>query len=71
VVLLAEVEENVPGVMVSVVAPVVVQLNVLEPPEVMVAGLAVKLLMDGRFGSLTVTVVVAVVVPVVLVAVSV
>lgn len=68
---LADVDAKVPGVMVSVVAPAVAQLNVLAPPVVILVGLALNELMDGRLGSFTVTVSVAVVVPVVLVAVRV
>jgi hypothetical protein len=68
----AELEVNVPGVMLRLVAPVVVQLSVLLEPAVMLAGLAVKELMTG-FPELavTVTVTVDVVEPELLVAVSV
>jgi hypothetical protein len=71
VVPLAEADVNVPGVMVMVAAPVVVQLKVLIPPNAMLAGLAVNEPIAGRFGWVTVTVVVAVADPVLLVAVSV
>jgi len=54
-----------------VVAPVVTQLSVLMPPRLIVAGLAVNELMVGRFGLFTFTVTVAVVEPVVFVAVKV
>jgi hypothetical protein len=57
--------------MLSVVAPEVVQLNVLMPPSGMLVGLAVKELIEGRVGCVTVTVRVAVAVPEVFVAVSV
>jgi hypothetical protein len=71
VVPLAEVEANVPGVMVSVAAPDVAQLSVLIPPKEMPVGLAVNELIVGRFGCVTVTVTVAVADPVLFVAVSV
>jgi hypothetical protein len=57
--------------MVSVVAPLVTQLNVLTPPSVTPVGLALNEVIVGKFGFVTVTVAVAVVVPVLLVAVSV
>jgi hypothetical protein len=57
--------------MVMVVAPVVTQLSVLMPPRLMLAGLAVNELIVGRLGSFTFTVTVAVVEPVVFVAVKV
>jgi hypothetical protein len=60
-----------PGLIESVVAPDVVQLNVLPPPSEIPVGVAVNELMTGRFGCVTVTVAVAVTVPEVLVAVSV
>jgi hypothetical protein len=47
---LAEVDERFPGAMSSVVAPDVVQLNVLIPPRVMLVGLAVNKLIVGRDG---------------------
>lgn len=70
---LADAEAKVPGVMVMAVAPDVFQLRVLMPPKVMPVGLALKELMEGRLGLVTVTVTVAVAVaePAVLVAVSV
>ena len=69
---LAAVEENVPGVMAMVVAPVVAQISALLDPAVMLAGLATKELMVGRLGGgIMVTVVAAVVEPTALVAVSV
>lgn len=52
-------------------APDVAQLSELMPPKVIPVGFAVKELMEGRFGSVTVTIVVAVADPAVLVAVSV
>jgi hypothetical protein len=67
----ADVDVNVPGVMAILVAPVVAQLRVLLEPEVILVGLAVKELMVGLLGALTVTLSVAVVEPVALVAVSV
>lgn len=69
--LLANVEVNVPGVMAIPVAPLVTQFSVLLEPEVMLAGLAVKELMVGLLAVFTVTVSVAVVEPVLFVAVSV
>jgi len=57
--------------MVSVVAPLVTQLRVLAPPSVIPVGLAVNELIVGRLGSFTVTITVAVVVPVLFVAVNV
>jgi hypothetical protein len=51
--------------------PVVVQLSVLTAPSAMVAGLAVKELIVGKLGSVTVTVADAVADPVLFVAVSV
>lgn len=69
--LLANVEVNVPGVMAMPVAPLVAQLSVLLEPEVMLAGLAVKELMVGLLAVFTVTVSVAVVEPVLFVAVNV
>ena len=39
---LAAAEVNVPGVIATLVAPVVVQLNVLPPPAVMLAGAALN-----------------------------
>ena len=68
---LAEVEVNVPGVMAMLVAPVVTQLSVLLAPDAMLAGLAVKDVIVGLLGAVTVTVAVAVTEPAALVAVSV
>jgi hypothetical protein len=68
---LADVEVNVPGVMASLLAPVVTQLSVLLEPEVMREGLAVKELISGLPPAFTVTVSVDVVEPAALVAVSV
>ena len=68
---LADVEVNVPGVMAMLVAPVVSQLSVLLDPEVILVGLAVKELIVGLLGAVTVRVSVDVVEPVALVAVSV
>jgi hypothetical protein len=53
---LANVEVNVPGVIAMLVAPLVVQLNVLVDPELMLVGLAVKELMVGLLAAFTVTV---------------
>ena len=62
---LADVEVNEPGVMARLVAPEVVQLNVLLEPEVTLVGLAVKEPMAGLLPplALTVTVTVAVTEP--------
>ena len=68
---LAEVEARLPGAMFSVVAPELVQLSVLMPPNVMLVGLAVNELMVGSVGCVTVTISVVVTEPVVFVAVSV
>ena len=68
---LADVEVNVPGVMAMLAAPVVAQLSMLLEPELMLTGLAVKELMVGFAGIVTVTAAVAVVDPAALVAVSV
>jgi len=57
--------------MFSVVAPELVQLSVLMPPNVMLVGLAVNELMVGSVGCVTVTISVVVTEPVVFVAVSV
>ena len=62
---------NVPGVMAIVVAPLVVQLNMLLEPELILVGLAVKELIVGALAVFTVTVSADVVEPVALVAVSV
>lgn len=58
---LADAEVKVPGVMAMLVAPVVVQPSVLDPPELMLAGLAVKALISGKLDACTVIVNVAVV----------
>jgi hypothetical protein len=71
VVPVANVEVKVPGVMAILAAPVVVQLSVLLAPEVILVGLAVKELMVGLLGVVTVTVAVDVTDPAALVAVSV
>jgi hypothetical protein len=71
---LADVDENVPGVIVMLVAPVVAQLSVLAPPGAIVEGLAVNEVIDGALGTfvpVTVTVAVAVAEPAAFVAVSV
>ena len=68
---LADVDVKVPGVMATLVAPVVVQLSVLLEPELILVGLAVNELMVGSLGVVTVTVAVDVVEPVAFVAVSV
>jgi hypothetical protein len=68
---LADVDVNVPGVMATLVAPVVTQLSVLLDPELILAGLAVKELTVGLLAAFTVTVSVAVAEPAALVAVSV
>jgi hypothetical protein len=67
----SDVDVNVPGVIATLVAPVVVQLSVLLEPEVIVVGLAVKTLMVGLLAVFTITVSSDVVDPAVLVAVSV
>ena len=68
---LAELDVNVPGVIAIVVAPDVDQLSVLLEPELIVVGLAVKELIVGALGVLTVTVTFKVAEPAVLVAVKV
>jgi hypothetical protein len=69
---LAEVEVNEPGVMLTLVAPLVAQLNVLLDPDVMLVGLAVNEEIVGLDGAgLTVTVTVLVAEPALSVAVSV
>ena len=45
--LLDPVTVPMPGVMLRLVAPVTLQLNVLEPPGAILAGLALKLVMTG------------------------
>ena len=68
---LADAEVKLPGVIEMLVAPDVDQLKVLLEPEAMLVGFAVKELIDGLLGALTVTVKFDVVEPVALVAVSV
>ena len=68
---LTDVDVKVPGVMATLVAPVVAQLNVLLEPEVILEGLAAKELIIGLPDVPTVTVSVDVAEPAVLVAVSV
>ncbi len=68
---LADAEVKEPGVMATLVAPVVDQLRVLLAPELIVAGLAVKELITGKLAAEMVTVAVAVTDPAVLVAVRV
>ena len=53
---LADVDVNVPGVMATLVAPVVVQLSVLLEPEVMFVGFAEKESIVGLFVPFMVTV---------------
>ena len=67
----AEVDVNVPGVMLILAAPTVTQLSVLMEPEVMPLGLAVKELISGLPAVFTVTVSVAVAEPAALLAVRV
>jgi hypothetical protein len=52
---LPEVDVKLPGVMAMLVAPVVDQLSVLLEPEEMLAGFAVKELIDGLLAAFTVT----------------
>ena len=68
---LGDVDVNVPGVMVILVAPLVDQLSVVLEPEMMLVGLAVKELIPGNLPGVTVTVCVDVTEPEELVAVSV
>ena len=69
---LDEVEVKLPGVIAMLVAPLVAQLSVLLEPVWMLAGLAVKELIVGLPGAaFTVTLAVAVTVPLALLAVSV
>lgn len=68
---LAEADVNDPGVMATLVAFTVVQLNWLLPPAVMLAGFAVNELITGSTDACTVTAVVAVTEPAAFVAVSV
>ena len=67
----ADEDVKVPGAMAMLVAPDVAQFSVLLEPEVILAGLAVKELMTGLLGEVTVTVAVDVAEPAPLVAVSV
>jgi hypothetical protein len=68
---LADVDVNEPGLMEMDVAPDVVQLRVLLEPASMLVGLAVKELIVGLVGAVTVTVTVEVVEPATSVAVRV
>jgi hypothetical protein len=68
---LAEAEVNVPGVIATLVAPVITQLRVLLEPEAMPVGLAVKEVIVGTPAAFTVTVAADVAEPEALVAVSV
>jgi hypothetical protein len=68
---LADVDVNVPGVMATLAAPLVAQLNTLLEPELILVGLAVKALIVGLLPVLIVTVCVEVTEPALLVAVSV
>jgi hypothetical protein len=69
---LADVEVKLPGVMLMLVAPLVIQLKVLLAPAVIVVGLAVKEETMGFVTTgFTVTATVAVVEPALLVAVNV
>jgi|SRR5271168_21513 len=68
---LAADDVNDPGVMATVVAPLVAQFSMLLEPGVMLAGLAVKELIVGLLTEVTVTVTVDVLDPDALVAVSV
>jgi hypothetical protein len=68
---LADVDVNVPGVMATLVAPVVVQLRVLLEPDVMLVGFAEKESIVGLFVPFMVTVRVDVAGPAALLAVSV
>jgi hypothetical protein len=62
---------NIPGVIATRVAPVVVQLSLLLLPERMLAGLAAKELITGKVAASTATVTVVFTEPAELVAVSV
>jgi flagellar biosynthesis protein FliR len=68
---LAEVEVKLPGVIAILVAPAETQLKVLLEPEEMLAGVALKELIDGLLAAVTVTVTVEVADPAAFVAVSV
>jgi flagellar biosynthesis protein FliR len=68
---LAAVDVNIPGVMATLVAPVVDQPSVLLEPVAMLLGLAEKELITGLLAAVTVMVAFATVVPAALVAVSV
>jgi hypothetical protein len=67
----AAAEVKVPGVMLTLVAPVVTQLKVLLEPELTLPGIAVNDVIVGLARVVTVTVAVAVVDPALFVAVSV
>jgi len=67
----ADDDANVPGVMATLAAPIVVQLSVLLEPEVTLVGFAENESMVGLLVPLIVTVAVDVAEPVALVAVSV
>jgi hypothetical protein len=67
---LADVEVKLPGVIETLVAPVVLKASVLLEPDAMLAGLAVNEVIVGS-GAVTVTVAVAVTEPAESVAVSV
>jgi len=62
---------NVPGVMAMLVAPVVSQLSSVLEPELMVAGVAVKEIIEGGVAAVTATVTVVVFEPEALLAFSV
>jgi hypothetical protein len=62
---------KVPGVIVTAVAPVVDQFNVLLPPTLILAELAVKELITGNVAACTATLTVVLTEPAELVAVSV
>jgi hypothetical protein len=62
---------KVPGVIATVVAPVLAQLNVLLPPTLMLTKLAVKELITGKIAACTATLTVVFTEPAEFVAVSV
>ena len=68
---LALLDVKLPGVIPIDVAPLVAQLNVLDPLTEMLAGLAVNEVIDGSGAPATVTVAVAITEPAELVAVNV
>jgi hypothetical protein len=68
---LADADVNVPGVIDTRIAPVVVQLSMLLLPELILAGLAVKELITGKVAACTAIVTVVFTEPAELVAVSV